>query len=248
MQTSLPFVLATMATLLLPLVVRWFGLRVQRLILILTDSQDAALYVYHFVLLPGTLLHEFAHWLTAKLLGVRTGHLTLMPERKGNVARFGAVQIGASDPVRASVIGAAPFFVGLAAATAIARWRFGVTAAIPTSSAEASALWQALRAAPDAALWLYLILSVSNAMLPSASDRRSWHWVGLGLLVLIVALALLGYLDRVLAPALPWLTRIADAIGFVGLLTIAGDLTAGLLAILLERMVGAVSGRRVDVA
>lgn len=248
MQTSLPFVLAAIATLVLPLVVRWFGLRVQRLILILTDSQDAALYVYHFVLLPGTLLHECAHWLSAKLLGVRTGRFTLMPERKGNVARFGAVQVGASDPVRASIIGAAPLFIGLAAATAIARWRFGVTAAMPTSSAEAGALWQALRSTPDAALWLYLILSVSNAMLPSASDRRSWHWVGLGLLVLLAALALLGYLDQVLTPALPWLSRIADAVGFVGLFTVAGDLTAGLLAILLERVVGAISGRRVDVA
>ncbi len=41
-------------------------------VFLLTGSQDAALYLYHFILLPGTILHEVAHWLTAKLLGVRT--------------------------------------------------------------------------------------------------------------------------------------------------------------------------------
>jgi len=236
-----------MAVLLLALVVRWFGLCVQRLVFVLTDNQDAALYVYHFILLPGTLLHELAHWLFAKLLGVKTGRFSLMPERRGNVARFGAVQIAASDPIRASLIGAAPLLIGMLVALGIARWRFGLTATVPLSREQIATLWQPLPTTPAADLSQYLILAVANAMLPSASDRRSWHWVGLGLLLIVVVLALFGYLDRVLTPALPWLARTANAIGFVGLLTIVCDLGIGLLVLAIELALGAALGRRVDV-
>jgi len=241
-------VLAILAVLALPPIVRWFGLRLQRLVFVLSGSEDAALYVYHFVLLPGTVLHELAHWFAAKLLGVRTGKLSLMPVRQGKVARFGAVQIGLSDPIRGSLIGAAPLLAGVLVVLGIARWRFGVHAAVPATWADFGNLWHALGAAPDAALWLYLILSVANSMLPSDSDRRSWRWVGFGLLVAIIALQLMGYLDNAFASILPWIGRTASAIGFVALVTVICDLALGLLLFGIEMVIGALWGRWADVA
>lgn len=248
MQPSLSLVIGILVLLALAPTVHWFGLRVQRLVFVMSASQDAALYVYHFMLLPGTLLHELSHWLLAKLLRVRTGRLSLMPVRKGNVARFGAVQIGASDPVRESLIGAAPLATGILLVVAIARWRFGWQAAVPASWADAALLWQTLRTAPDAFLWLYLLLSITNGMLPSESDRRSWRPIGIALLVVLLTLQLVGLLSALVTPMVPWLARVVDAIGFVALLTVACDLLVGLLAMLVELAIGALFGRWADVA
>ncbi|NLX36023.1 MAG: hypothetical protein GXY68_04975 [Chloroflexi bacterium] len=248
MQPSLSLAAGIVAVLALAPTVRWFGLRFQRLVYVVTQSQDAALYVYHFVLLPGTLLHELSHWLAAKIMGVRTGRLMLMPVRKGNVARFGSVQIGSSDPLRESLIGAAPLAMGVLLSLVIARWRFGWQAAVPASWAAALDLWRTLRAAPDAFLWLYLLLSITNAMLPSESDRRSWRWVGAALLVALLALQFLGLLGSLVIPVMPWLARTANAIGFAALLAVTCDLLVGVFLMLVELGIGFVFGRWVDVA
>jgi hypothetical protein len=244
----LPLVYAVVAIVLLPPVVRWFGLRTQRLVFVITDSQDAALYLHHFILLPGTILHEVAHWLTAKLLGVRTGKLSLMPVRQGNVARFGSVQIGATDPLRASLIGAAPLLLGTLAVVAIARWRFGLQLVAPLSGEVLRQFWIAINSAPDALLWLYLIISLANAMLPSPSDRRSWHWVGLGLLGVLAGLYLVGYLGSVAGALAPRLSPVLNAVTLVSLVTILCDLILGLLAFVIEMIIGSVFGRWVDAA
>jgi len=247
-QTWLPLLYAFAAIALLPPIVRWFGLRIQRLVFVITASQDAALYLYHFILLPGTILHEVSHWLMAKLLGVRTGKLTLMPVRQGNVARFGSIQIGVTGPLRASLIGAAPLLLGALAVVAIARWRFGLQLVAPLSVEVLRQFWQALNSANDALLWLYLIVSLANAMLPSPSDRRSWHWVGLGLLGVLLGLYLVGYLGSVAGALAPRLLPVLNAVTLVSLVTILCDLAVGLLAFVAEMIIGTVFGRWVNEA
>ncbi len=68
------------------------------------------------LLFPGTVVHELAHLFTAEILGVRTGKLTLVPESlEGEEIKAGAVMIAHTDPLRRTLIGLAPFSVGIAA-------------------------------------------------------------------------------------------------------------------------------------
>jgi hypothetical protein len=115
----------------------------------------------------------------AKLLGVRVHNFSLGPVRKGRSRRvsLGSIQVSNVDPVRASLIGLAPLLGGTAVILLIGILVLGVDElgeAMTMQDWEGflAALGQVVRV-PDFWLWLYLIFSVSNAMLPSQSDMAS---------------------------------------------------------------------------
>ncbi len=145
----------------------------------LTGHPDAAVMLYWALLFPGVFLHELSHWLAALLLGVRRYRFAMWPQRSGGQIRLGAVQLAEADPLRMSLIGAAPLIVGLSVISGIALW---------------GSAWQMLRSLPQREWgWMgfYLIFTVGNAMWPSPSDRAAWPAIGItgGLLVLLLLLA-----------------------------------------------------------
>jgi len=179
--------LTWLALLLLLLLVleRWLSRHLQGLGLLLFADPETAILLQYIVLLPGTILHELSHLVAAKLAGVRAKSLSLRPQaRRGGNVRFGAVTVSKSDPFRESWIGLAPLLAGSAAILVLARWRFGVES-LPALHPEVvlRTVSSSLRTT-DALLWLYLIFAISNAMLPSASDRQPWGPV---LLFLVLA-------------------------------------------------------------
>ena len=97
---------------LLVLITRWFGFRLQSLTLMVTGNSTIALYLFFFLLLPGTIVHELSHLLAARLLGVGTGGISLTPKVVQNQVRLGAIRIKGTDIVRGSLIGVAPLLVG----------------------------------------------------------------------------------------------------------------------------------------
>ena len=235
--------LALMAVALGP-VTRWFGQGFQSLVLLVTGSPAAALYAYHALLLPGTLLHELSHLGAAWLMGVPTGRLSLRPRLQGsNMAEFGSVEVGAADPVRASLIGLAPLLAGIAAIYLVARHGL----AMPTLNGGIGALqgaWgQALRA-PDAGLWLYVVIAIGNAMLPSASDRRAWWKLALILAAAMALLYAVGALGRLSAGALATAMRGIEQMTLVFALVIIVDLALGGLFWIMTDLVARMSGRR----
>lgn len=64
------------------------------------------------IFLPGTIIHEFAHAIMAKLLFVYVGHMELMPQLHGESLKLGSVEVGKVDIIRNFLIGIAPFIVG----------------------------------------------------------------------------------------------------------------------------------------
>ena len=242
----IPFLsLASGLALLIP-ASRWLGARIQRLVFMLTGNTMVALYVYFVLLLPGTLLHEWSHWLTARLLGVRTAGMTLRPQvGSGNKAQFGSVTIGRSDPVRESLIGVAPLLIGSAAVLAIASWRFGPLSPTLSSLELVQDFLSALMRAPDAWIWLYVMLAISNAMLPSASDRASWHWAALIIALIVAGAYLLGIWEQIPATALAPLQR--GAVYLAGVFISAALLDVLLCGILwaMETTIGWLLGRQV---
>lgn len=85
----------------------------------ITQSKKGLVITIAFLFLPGTILHELAHFFMAKLLFVRTGSISLLPHLSGDSLRLGSVQIEQVDPVRKLLIGVAPILAGVGVLSAV---------------------------------------------------------------------------------------------------------------------------------
>lgn len=230
---------------------RWITAHVQGVAFLVTGNPRVAMWLFWALFLPGTLLHELSHWLTAFLLRVKTGRFSLWPQmKKGGELQMGAVQVEVSDPFRHSLIGLAPLIFGTIAVLLIGQgWlkldRLGEALNSGDLALIAEAVTRILLV-PDVWLWFYLIFAISNAMLPSASDRESWRVV-----LIYLALTLVLTIGLGLNPTLPaelqifGLTVIAHLLSaFV--ITIAVDLFFILLIALVETVFTWMLGRQVQ--
>lgn len=244
MSLDLPALAAWFAASLVVLipVQRWMTGCLQRLLVRLLRTPRRALTVYAFLLLPGVTLHEASHWLAARLLGVRATSFSLLPKltRSGSL-RLGYVQTEAVDPLRASLIGAAPLLAGTAVlwllGSRVLGWDVLGQAVV---EGRAGALLDGLRAVaqvPWWGLWIYLAVVISNSMLPSRADRAAWGWVAVAALLIGGSLLLFGWGDAaanlVQAPVRAILTYLAAAFT----LTAALDLLLGIPLWMLEAAV-----------
>jgi hypothetical protein len=229
---------------------RWISAHVQGVAFLLTGNQRAAMWIFWVLFLPGTFLHELSHWLTAKLLRVKTGRFSLWPKpQKRGQLQMGGVQVEVADPFRHSLIGLAPLIFGSIAVLLIGQGRLALDqVGLALNNGDLELIWQALLktlAIPDIWLWLYLLFAISNAMLPSASDREAW-WSVLLYLGIALFLAIGLGLNPTLSPQLQefGLTIIAQLL-YAFLITIAVDVFFILVIIFIEAFFAWVIGRQV---
>lgn len=78
----------------------------------ITKNQELSLRIFHFIFLPGVIIHELAHLISAEVMFVKTHGLSFTPQRNGDQLTMGSVQIEKTDPIRRAIIGFAPVFVG----------------------------------------------------------------------------------------------------------------------------------------
>lgn len=181
-QTFLPLLWLIITLPVLLILQRWIHRHLRGVAYLLTGRMNWAVLIYAIILFPGVLLHELSHFVVARLLGVRTGAVSLLPQmQKDGTIRLGYVEYykGRSlGPVRETLIGGAPLITGTAAVLLIGFQIFNLsslTAAIQSGEAEQlTRTLSQLFTTPDFLLWLYLIFAISNAMMPSPSDRRAW--------------------------------------------------------------------------
>jgi hypothetical protein len=234
---------------------RWLTRHIQGLGLLWLGDSNAALIVYFVAVLPGVVLHEASHWLMAKVLGVRTGKVSLGPgkQRRSKGISLGSVQVGRAGPVQAALIGIAPLLSGTMAVWAIGTWALGLEEAISGASLRASleALWQV----PDVWLWVYLVFAISTSMLPSESDmaavKPALYFFGGLVVVLVVVLGLgaspiEGDTPR-FSPVVADLAQgLAQNLAFAFGLTLAVDAVVGILIWFLEKFSERLRGLRVE--
>ncbi len=229
---------------------RWIIAHVQGVAFLLTGNSRVSMWFFWVLFLPGTLLHETSHWLTAVLLRVKIGKFSLWPKvKKGGELQMGAVQVDVADPFRHGLIGLAPLIFGSIAVLLIGRGWLDLGQVGPAIiSGNLERMWQAVDkvlAVPDVWLWLYLLFAISNAMLPSASDREAWRTVLIYLgLALLLTLGL-GFIPD-LSPeleefGLAILTYLLSAFT----ITIAVDIFFILIILFIEVVFGWLLGRRV---
>ncbi len=226
---------------------QWLHRHIQGFALALTGNPGCAIRLLFYLLLPGVLLHEGSHYVAAKLLLVRTNGISIgIGNTRKKQISLGSVNITRTDPIRESLVGVAPFVVGLTAIWLIVGWGFGVW---PNSGLSLAQTVQRVRDyAYDWTTWLdlYFIFAVSTAMIPSESDREPWGPVitlfGLG----IALLFLLGWTPRVPQDFVTLARQLLDALTFaLGIAVIVNGLIAVVLWIL-ERTVEQISGKRVE--
>jgi hypothetical protein len=141
------------------------------------------------LLIPGTVIHEVSHMMTAELLGVRTGEFNFIPQKKenSNEIRIGGIKIAKSDPVRRTIIGVAPIFIGLAIITAV--FSIQIFPVIKQPNTFIARNWQ---------YYLFFFLSsyvlfiISNTMFSSRKDLEQAFFPLFILVVVVVALQIGG--------------------------------------------------------
>lgn len=175
---------------------------IQAVLLLLTRSPGITIWVFSLIFFPGVFLHELSHLLMAKLLGVRTGGVSLIPQTMSNGRlQLGYVEAAHSDILRDSLVGMAPLLTGMLFVAFAAVERLRMTVLWDTfRDGQWALFWQgmhALPARPDFWLWFYLTFAISSTMMPSESDRHAWLPLGLTIGALL-GLALL-------AGAGPWM-------------------------------------------
>jgi len=157
---------------------RWLHREIQLLFLLITRRQAFALGLFSILFFPGVLLHELSHYITARLLGVRTGHFSLLPSlMPDGKLRLGYVETAGSDVVRDALIGVAPLVAGGAAVAYLGLRRLGFS---PIAEMFVNGNWRGLLqglgnlpAQPD--FWLPVILvAVSLAGIALLAGAGPW--------------------------------------------------------------------------
>jgi hypothetical protein len=193
---------------------------IQAVFMLLTRRPALSIGLFSMLFFPGVFIHEASHYITARLLGVRTGRFSLIPRpaAKGKKLVMGYVETAQTDSVRDALIGVAPLVVGGALVAYIGLARLALA---PVGAAllqgNAAAFWSALAAMPlqtDFWLWFYLAFAVSSTMLPSEADRSGWLPVVLTVGVLLAIALLVG--------AGPWMLATVAPRFNIGLRAMAG--------------------------
>ncbi len=197
---------------------------------LMTNSRDFSAAAVFVFLYPGIFLHEFSHWIVAYILGLRPSKFTLKPKITRNSLKMGSVTIRSGGAIADSIVGVAPFVTGSIALVSIGYLMF------PLGESNNLFRWlKAVPSTPDFLIWLYLIVVVSNAMLPSESDRKPWTTV----VIYLAMVAVLAYAANVL-PSVRLLRYLGVWVGFLSkafILTFLVDLGVAGLLLLLEQVI-----------
>ncbi len=238
------FIIVFVATIVLQ---QWLHRHIQGFGLALTGNPGCALRLLFYLLLPGIILHEGSHYVVAKLLFVRTNGITVGVGRaKRRQISLGSVNIDRADPIRESLIGVAPFVVGIAAIWLMVGMAFGLW---PQDGLSFELMFRrVMEYSHDWTTWLdlYLIFAVSTAMIPSESDREPWlpviSFFGLGVAVLFI----MGWTPRVPSDLVLQARQLLDALTFALGVAVVVNLAVAVALWILERTVERVSGKRVE--
>lgn len=202
--------------------------RVQLVLYFVTRNIRLATLALFLLLLPGIFIHEAAHWVAARLLGLKAGKFRVWPKMQGKTIGMGSVSVQRGALWQDSLVGIAPLLVGTGLIAVIANHIFAAerVSALIVQGRWADGLagfWSALGSA-DGALWAYLLFAVANAMMPSSSDREPLKPLLLYLAGIVALYLILGFPVGPFAEALTWLTPTLEMVTSALLFTAVLDL------------------------
>ena len=152
------------------------GLLIQEIVYQITGSDNLAMVILFLIYLPGILIHEASHWLTARILGLKTSKFRVWPKFTRNTIGLGSVTVASGGMLWDSLVGLAPLLIGSALIVLIGEQVFDTeTIAFAWRTGKlldgVTFVVDGLAHKPDSLWWSYLLFAIANAMMPSASDR-----------------------------------------------------------------------------
>jgi hypothetical protein len=248
MLIPLIWLIGTLTSMLL--LIRWISRHIQGIGLLLGGNRDIAIIIYFLVMLPGILLHEVSHWVMAHLLGLRTGKVSIGPRKgSGGKVQLGSVQIARSDPFRESMVGLAPLLAGSGLVLLIGAVVFDLRtlsqAFVIGDVGWFLELMVSFVKVPDFWLWLYLIFAISNAMLPSESDRRAWLPLAIFLAIIAAVMAIVGWTPQMPASVVDRVVGAVQYLDTAFLITLVIDLIFAGFIFGFERLLNFLTGNQV---
>jgi hypothetical protein len=234
---------------LVPLIMlqRLLHREIQAVFLILTRDARLTIGIFQIIFLPGVFLHEGSHFLMAKILRVRTGGFSVIPQAlPDGRLRLGYVETAKSDILRDSLIGAAPLIFGTLFVAFVAINRLEMDVLWKTiQNGQFNLFWMGVGILPrmqDFWLWFFLVFTVSSTMMPSESDRHAWLELVISVGVLFAIALLIGagpWMLNNVAPLLSnFLSSVAVIFGLSSLVHIVLVLPTALVHKLLVRVTG----------
>ncbi len=219
------FIFFTVSILVLIFTQRLLQREIQIILLLFTRKPNLAIGIFSILLLPGVFIHEISHLLMAIMLRVNVKKISLLPEvtKQGKI-RLGFVQTTKSDVVRDSLIGLAPFIIGLFIVAYIGTQKLGFTALVEANyEANLSAFLISLKNLPemtDFGLWFYLAFSISTTMIPSEADRQSWNIILIVIAIILAVVIISGLGNWMLDNVYPVINKWLLSISFVLMISI----------------------------
>lgn len=189
-----------------------------------TRSLKGAVNILSILFFPGLFLHEFSHFVSAFLLGIRAYKMRVFPEKQpdGSIS-LGYVEMEMPDFLRGSIIGLAPLFAG-----STLTWYLGLKVL------KLDILWETLLGVQWSSypvkiaelyegggvwlwLWGYFMVAISIMMVPSSSDLvHPKRLLAIAVGILAIALAA-GYsawiLENIVPPLNDLFHRAASVFG-----------------------------------
>lgn len=148
-------------------------------------SRFLSIQALSFLFLPGIIIHELSHLLTAAIMLVPVGEIEFMPKPIEGGVKLGSVAIGKSDPIRRSIIGFAPVFAGLMLI-------FGIIYFLSSNILFFQGKSFYIIAIVILAI-IYILFAVSNTMFSSSRDMEGTLEILITLLIIGAAAYFLGF-------------------------------------------------------
>ena len=138
-----------------------------------------------FLFLPGVIIHELSHMLAAVILFVPVGNMEFSPKNNEGGLKLGSIEIAKTDPIRRSIIGFAPVFVGFMIVVGIVYLFMHNISFFQDKGPHVAGV--ALLAVG------YLLFAVSNTMFSSKADMQGTVEILITLLIIFTAAYILGF-------------------------------------------------------
>lgn len=187
---------------------------IQALVVLAGGDWRRGVFIYSLIFLPGVMVHEMTHFLTAAILGVRTGEISLIPKIPDSTSQrtaLGSVRIAKTDFFRESIIGAMPMIASLSIMYVLVEI-FIRPILVNPNDLIASLIQFLNHFSIRLALVTYFIFTLANTMYLSKEDTRTWLPMLLFLGIIGLLLGLSGVLNPVLEAFWGAITYIANVL------------------------------------
>lgn len=227
---------------------RWLHQHIFKVGWLLTKNFHTTTILFYAFFLPGVFLHELSYWLAAGILNVRAERAIQWPEKQEIAQlRLTFIRLRNPSPLRLAIITAAPLVTGLVAIWFIANSVLNVSDFLGTMRSgrlsDVAAALGLLTAVPDFWLWIYLLFTISNTMVPNLKDLRGGRVLLVILVVIVVGFALIGVGSQVVlrllnGPIADALYLLSSIFAIVIAVNVFATAVLGAVESLIERITG----------